>query len=236
MLASASSAIARAVASVGRVDRRAGQGLEADEDLGQPGRVEERAELRRDLGRWRQGGVQRPDRRGRLGGLGQARDRPDRQQAAGQPDDEQCLGGAGEPAGDPVRRARGRPSPRARAIIAADGRPERFADPDREEEAGQHDERPQSRPGAVERLDEEGQGEHDDRAAADGAEQATDLGQGPRSEPEQDGEHHQDDGDEVEWVHWRDGRTGRVRACVERPGRRRPGRCGGGRVRRGTSG
>ena len=39
------------------------------------------------------------------------------------------------------------------------------------------------------------------RAAADGAEQAADLGQRSGAEPEEDGEDDQQDGDEVERVH-----------------------------------
>ena len=59
----------------------------------------------------------------------------------------------------------------------ADRRADRFADPDRQQQAGQHDVRAHVDGNVVERLDEDGQRQDEQRAAADGAEQAADLGQ-----------------------------------------------------------
>ena len=110
---------------IGRpVDRRPGQRLEADEDVGQAGVVQPTAEPDGDLGRWRQDRGQGPDRGRGAGRLGQARDRTLGQEAAGEPDDEQRLddpearadrpvGGAEQAVAEPAGHAAAERLPRA---------------------------------------------------------------------------------------------------------------------------
>ena len=102
------------------------------------------------------------------------------------------------------------PVPNARAIIRPIADPIDSPMPDRGKQAAKHDEWPDRGREAPERIDQVRQREDREHAAADRAEQAADLGQGPRPEPEHDGEHHQDDGDEVERIHSGDGPTGRA--------------------------
>ena len=98
--------------------------------------------------------------------------------------------------------------PSDRAADPPDGRADRFADADRHEEPRQDDVGADADRDAVERLDENGQREHREHAAADRAEQPADLRQGPRAEPEDEASDDQDDRDEVERVLPPDRRTG----------------------------
>ncbi len=154
----------------GPFDRRKRQRFEPDEDLGQSGRVQQGAEVGSDLGgRWQQG-VEAPDGRGCLGRLGQARHRTDRQQAAGEPDDQQGLGGPHEPARDPVRGPQDAGSEGTRDA-AAEGGPDRLSDADRDEESGDHHEGADRRVEFTEWIGEGRQGEDREGATTDGAQQ-----------------------------------------------------------------
>ena len=181
-------------------DRRSRQRLETDEDIGETQITQQLAELARDRVGWRQNRIERADGGRRLGGLGQARHRPDRQQAAGQPDHEQGLRGAGQTASDPIGRSEETRAQRSRGR-PPDGRADQFADADGHEQHGEHDVRPDVDGDRVERLDESGDREDRERAAADCAQQTADLGQRTGAEPEDDGEDDQDDGHEVQRVH-----------------------------------
>ena len=210
VLASAAAAIARAVGSVGR-STGGPERLEADEDVGQPGRVEPAAETDRELGRWRQDGGHRPDRRRVAGHRRQARDRAHRQQAPRQPDDEERLDdpetgpdrpicGAQEPVTEPPRE---RP---------AHGGAERFADGDRAHETAQDDDRPEGRIDARQRVGQRGEGHDGSHPSGDRPEQTRDLRQRTRSPAEDERHDDEDERDGVEFVH-------RVRGPVSSPRR-----------------
>ena len=143
MLASAAAAIARAPRVARQVDRRRGQRLEADEHVGQAGRVEPAAETDGDLGRRRQERSRSSGRRStppavsaRRGSGPSARRLPasHTMSSAWMPPE----AGAGGPVGSPeeaVAEALGR--------HATDARAERLADADRADEGDQDDDRPE---------------------------------------------------------------------------------------------
>ena len=150
---------------IGRpIDRRPGQRLEADEDVGEPGVVEPAAEPDGDLGRWREDRGHRPDGGRAAGGLGQAGHRAFGQEAAREPHDQQCLdrpeAGAHRPVGRPEQAVAEPPGDRA-----ADARADRFADGDRADQGGKDDERPEDRVDLAECVAEERQGVEDGRAS-----------------------------------------------------------------------
>ena len=139
--------------SSGSVDWRRRQRLEADEQVGQAGVVEEPRERRRRSRSGRAGSRRAPrtNERG-LGLAGEGRARAGGEQPAGQPDDEQCLRRRRR-----TRRARGRsprtrPSPSMAAARPTHRRADRLADPDREQDAAEHDERAKRRVDRGERL------------------------------------------------------------------------------------
>ncbi len=137
---------------IGRpIDRRPGQRLEADEDVGEPRVVEPAAEPDGDLGRWRKDRGHRPDRGRAAGGLGQARHRPFGQQAAGEPHDQQRLDRAEAGAHRPVGRPE-QPVPESPGQRAADVRADRFAEGDRADQDGKDDDRPEGGVDPVQRL------------------------------------------------------------------------------------
>ncbi len=117
------------MASLGGSTGAFGQWLEADEDIRQPGVVEQLAELAGDLGRGRQDGIERPDGGRCLRGLAEAGHRSQCQQTAGEPDDEQRLGRTGQAAGDAIGGAE-IPRPEGLGAGPPDGRADRLTDAD----------------------------------------------------------------------------------------------------------
>ena len=129
---------------IGPLDGRSRERLEPDEHVRQPRAVQESPEFERQLVGWRQRVIQRShDGRG-LGRLGEARHRPEREQAAGQPQDEQRLDAGDQPAAEPVNAAEDA-LPEPRSEPDPDRRADRLADDDRAEQADQHEERPHRR-------------------------------------------------------------------------------------------
>ena len=200
MLASAAAAMALAAGSFGPVDGRRGDRFEADEDVGQAGRVEPAAEPDRDLGRWREDAGHRADRGRAAGRLGEAGNGSLGQQAAGEPDDEQDLDGSEAGARRSVGGAE-EPGPEPGREPAPDRRADRFADGHGADEADEDEERAIAGFELGQRVGEEGQGEDREDAAADRPEQPGDLRDGARAPAEDQRHDDQEQRDGVERVH-----------------------------------
>ena len=187
---------------IGAVDRRSRERLEPDEHVREPRAVQESPEFERQfVGRW-QRVIQRSDDGRGLGSLGEARHRPEREQAAGQPQDEQCLDAGNQPAAESVNAAEDAlPEPRSEPY--PDRRADRLPDDDRAEQPDQHEERTHRRLDIGERLLQELHGADGQAAADERAHQAADLRQGPGAQAEQDRDHDEHDRERVEQVHRR---------------------------------
>ena len=108
---------------IGPLDGRSRERLEPDEHVRQPRRVQEPPQFERQLVGRRQRVIQRShDGRG-LGRLGEARHRPEREQAAGQPQDEQRLDAGDQPAAESVNAAEDAlPEPRSQPCARSPSR------------------------------------------------------------------------------------------------------------------
>ena len=186
----------------GQVDVRRRQLLEADEDVRQAAVVEELAELEDDLRRRREERVDDPQRDRALGDLGEVRERPGGDDAAGEPEDEDRLRRrrrsppptrSRAPRKPVAERLRGLPAHRSRRAPRRSRRgPSRTR---------QHDDRADRRG----QLVEQGRDRRQDRQARErgdgGAGEAEELGERAGPDAEQDGDHDQDDREQVQGVH-----------------------------------
>ena len=198
MLRSAAAAIARVCVSSGRSTSGAGRGSKPTKTSGSPEALSR--PLARDLGDRREDLGQCLDRGGVLRDLGQTRDRADGHEAAHQPDDQDRLGHPDDRPAHPVRGAQDARAER-HGHPPAEGRTDRLADGDGEQQPGHHDERAQRRLHVAQPVGEPGEGQDRHRAADEGAYEAADLRQGPGPESEDDRDDDQGDGDQVKEVH-----------------------------------
>jgi hypothetical protein len=83
------------------------------------------------------------------------------------------------------------------------GGPERLAGDHRAEQPAEDEERADGRVDLREPIREGADGEDRERAAGDGPDESAELRERTRPDPEQDGDHHQDDRERVDQVHGR---------------------------------
>ena len=196
---------------VRQVDGRGRDRLEADEEIGQPGVVEQPRELTGHLRRRRQHAVEAAEHERRLGLGGKRRARSGREQAAGEPDDQQRLGRADERAQHPVELPEDAlAEPRRNAFARWPSRSPRRA-PTLNEDSDEDDEGPSRRLDQRERLFEGWQRDEGDAADRDRAEEPDDLRHRPGAEPDHHRDDQDDDHDEVEQVHCQQVWTSRLR-------------------------
>ena len=112
------------------------------------------------------------------------------------------LGRPDQRAEDPVERPE---HPLAEQVgrRATDRRPDRLADPDADQDAREHDERPDVGVQRGQRVLEQRQDEDRDGAAEDRAGEADDLGEGSGAEADDAGDADEDDHHQVEPIHVR---------------------------------
>ena len=103
-----------------------------------------------------------------------------------------------------------------------DGRPDRLAEPDAEQDPGEHDEGAERWFDRVQRCLEVRQRQDREGTAADRSDEPGELGQGPGSEAEDRRDRHESDDDDVEEVHPRSMNEAdwRARRQLLRPGTR----------------
>ncbi len=195
-----------------RGDGRCGEWLEADEDLRQAGGVEQATEVRRDIRRRRQDQVQLPDGPRAPGQPVHRGNRAGRQDATGEPDDEETLSRSQDRPGHAIRIAQ---HAATQPVVDGSARrgTERLADADREDEAAEDDQGAQGRLHLLDGRLDDWQGQEGDAAACHRAQQAAQLRKEPRPRAEQRGDDDDRQGGDIEYVRpW--GRAGaRVHPC-----------------------